>query len=77
MSKGQWKLIQNSNTPSTPRLYSQRLNSVIYSATNQWMEVSDAIWRHFDTLLTSIFVSTTFDSAKSFFFSRQQRKQCM
>ena len=60
----------NSNTP---RLYSQWLNSVIYSATNHWAEVRDAIWRRSDvifyTFLTSVFVSTTLDGVTSFFLA--------
>ena len=32
--------------------------------------------RHFDTLLTSVFVSTTLDGVTSL-FSRQQRKKCI
>ena len=37
---------------NTPRLYSQWLNSVIYSATNLWAEARDAIWRRSDVILT-------------------------
>ena len=47
MTKG-W-LLHYSNTL---RLYSQWLNSVIYSATNYWAEEGDAIWRHSDGILT-------------------------
>ena len=41
--------VRNSNTP---RLYSQSLNSVIYSATNHWAEARDAIWHHSDIIVT-------------------------
>ena len=33
------------SSSNTPLLYSQWLNSVIYSATNNWVEARDAIWR--------------------------------
>ena len=39
-------------------------------------EAPDAYWRHFDTLPTSVFVSTTLDGVM-LFFSGQQRKKCM
>ena len=63
----------------TPRLYSQWLNSVIYSATNHWAEAHNAIWRRSDVFLTICWrqsVSTTLNGVTSF-FSRQQRKKCM
>ena len=42
-------VMDNSNTP---RLYSQWLNSMIYSATNHWAEVCYAILHPFDIILT-------------------------
>ena len=58
-------------------LYSRWLNSVIYSATNYWAEVQDAIWRRSDvilTFLTSVFVSTTLDGLKCFFRVKKRKK---
>ena len=71
-----WRNIMYSNTP---RLYSQWLNSVIYSATNHWVKARDAIWHRSDailTLLTSVFVSTTLDVVTSLFRVNNVRNAC-
>ena len=43
-----------------PRLYSQWLNSVTYSATSHWTEARDAIWRRFDIIFTLCWRQSSF-----------------
>ena len=57
---------------NTVCLYRQWRKTVIYSGTNHWA----LFRRHFDTLLTSVFVAMTLDGETSFFLS-QQHKKCM
>ena len=53
-------LVLSEKYSNTPRLYSQWLNPVIYSATNQWPEAYDAIRRRSDVILRFCWRQFTF-----------------